>query len=66
MKPTEALLAALGGCTAVGVVEILVKRRTPPQSYRVEREGERADEHPRRFTTIKVCHAVRGKSRKAA
>jgi len=58
--PREALLAALGGCTAVDVVEILGKRRTPPESYRIELEGERADEHPRRFTKIKVRHVVRG------
>lgn len=60
MRPTEALLVALGGCTAVDVVEILTKRRTPPGRYRIEIEGERADEHPRRFTRIRVRHVVRG------
>jgi putative redox protein len=60
MKPTEALLVALGGCTAVDVVEILTKRRTPPESYRIELEGDRAEEHPRRFTRIRVRHIVRG------
>jgi putative redox protein len=60
MRPTEALLAALGGCTAVDVVEILTKRRTPPEGYRIELQGDRADEHPRRFTKIRVRHVVRG------
>jgi len=60
MKPTEALLVALGGCTAVDVVEILTKRRMPPEGYRIELEGERAEEHPRRFVKIKVRHVVRG------
>ena len=44
----EALLAALGTCTAFDVVSILAKRQTPAESYRIELEGERAEEHPRR------------------
>jgi putative redox protein len=60
VSPMEALLAALGSCTAFGVVEILEKRRTPAESYRIELEGERAGEHPRRYTRILVRHVVRG------
>jgi|SRR5215212_8986755 putative redox protein len=60
VRPTEVLLAALGTCTAFDVVSILEKRRTPVESYRIELEGERAEEHPRRFTKIVVRHVVRG------
>lgn len=61
VRPMEALLASLGTCTAFDVVEILAKkRRTPVESYRIELEGERADEHPRRYTRIKVRHIVGG------
>ena len=60
VRPTEALLAALGTCTAFDVVSILEKRRTPVESYRIELEGERAEEHPRRFTKILVRHVVSG------
>lgn len=60
VRPMEALLAALGTCTAFDVVEILAKRRTPVQSYRIELEGTRAEEHPRRYTHIKVRHVVSG------
>ena len=60
VRPTEALLTALGTCTAVDVVSILAKRRTPVQSYRIELEGERAEEHPRRYTRIRVRHLVSG------
>ncbi len=56
----EALLAALGTCTAFDVVSILAKRRTPAESYRIELEGERAEEHPRRYTRIWVRHLVSG------
>ena len=60
VRPTQALLAALGTCTAFDVVSILAKRRTPVQSYRIELEGERAEEHPRRYTRIRVRHLVSG------
>lgn len=60
VRPTEALLASLGSCTAFDVVEILAKRRTPVESYRIELSGERADEHPRRYTRIHVRHVVSG------
>lgn len=60
VRPMEALLASLGTCTAFDVVEIMARRRTPVQSYRVELEGERAEEHPRRYTRIRVRHLVSG------
>ena len=60
VRPMEALLAALGTCTAFDEVSILAKRRTPVESYRVELEGERAEEHPRRYTRVRVRHLVSG------
>jgi putative redox protein len=60
VRPMEALLAALGTCTAFDVVSTLAKRRTPVESYRIELEGERAEEHPRRYTRIWVRHLVSG------
>ncbi len=60
VRPMQALLASLGTCTAYDVVEILAKRRTPVQSYRIELEGTRAEEHPRRYTHIKVRYIVSG------
>lgn len=60
VRPMETLLASLGTCTAFDVVSILEKRRTPVEGYRVEIEGERAAEHPRRYTRILVRHVVSG------
>ena len=48
VRPMEALFAALGTRAAFDVVSILAKRRTPVESYRIELEGDRAEEHPRR------------------
>lgn len=60
VSPMEALLGAVATCMAYDVVEIMKKRRTPLQSYRMEVEGERADEIPARYTQIKVRHRVSG------
>ena len=54
--PMEALLAALGSCTAVDVQDIMAKRRTPLSRYRLEIEGTRAEGTPGRYTQILVRH----------
>lgn len=59
--PMEMLLLALGGCTAVDVVEILRKKRERVTDYRVEVRGERREEHPRKYTRFEVRHVVRGR-----
>lgn len=56
MRPMELLLAALAGCTAYDVVDIMNKKRQPLSSYRIEAEGERAQDHPKRYTKITVTH----------
>lgn len=58
--PVELLLIALGSCTAVDVVSIMRKKRERVTDYRVEIRGERATEHPRKFTRMEVRHIVRG------
>lgn len=58
--PTELLLLALGGCTAVDVISILKKKRERVTDYRVEVSGERREEHPRKYTRIEVRHLLRG------
>jgi putative redox protein len=56
------LLVALGSCTATDVASILKKKRQLVTSYVVEVSGERRDEHPRSFTSMKVHHILTGKS----
>ena len=60
VSPMEALLGALASCTAYDVVGVMNKRRTPLSAYRIEVEGERAEEHPRRYTKITVRHIAGG------
>ncbi len=56
VSPMEALLGALATCTAYDVVEIMKKRRTPLERYRIEVQGERAETDPKRYTRIRVRH----------
>lgn len=59
-SPIELLLIALGACTAVDVASILAKKRQHVTNYIVEVEGERTDDHPRKFMSMKVRHIVTG------
>src|SRR5215218_5663202 len=58
--PPDALLAALGSCVSVDVVDILAKRRTPVEKYSVEVLGERVDSMPRRFKHITLNVSITG------
>ena len=60
LGPMEALLAALGSCTAVDVQDIMAKRRTPLTRYRLEIEGTRAEGTPGRYVSILVRHIGTG------
>lgn len=56
LTPVEALLSALGGCTGYDVVSIMEKKKQPLSSYRIEITGDRAEDHPMRYTRIVVTH----------
>lgn len=61
VSPTEALLAAVAGCTAVDVVNIFNKKRTPLTHYRIEVVGEMTeDTTPKRYTRIVLRHVGYG------
>lgn len=59
--PMEMLMVSVAGCTAVDVISILKKKRQDVTDYNVEITGERAEEHPRKFTKFHIHHIVRGK-----
>ncbi len=60
ISPPDTLLAALGACISVDVVDILAKRRTPVEKYSVEVTGERVDTTPRRFKHIALDISIEG------
>ena len=60
MRPTELLLAAVAGCTAVDVIDILRKMRQGVTGLRVTAQGHQREEHPRAFERIELQYEVRG------
>jgi len=59
-RPMELLLAGLGGCTGMDVISMLRKMRQDVTDYEIQITGERAAEHPKVYTSIRVEHIVRG------
>ena len=59
-SPMEAVLHALAGCAAVDVVAILEKMRLPLEGLRVEIDADRAEDHPRVYTAIRLRFVAKG------
>lgn len=58
--PGEMLLMALGGCTAMDIVSLLRKFKTPPHSLSVELSGDKRTEHPKSFEKITAIYHIEG------
>ena len=59
-SPVELVLIALCACTASDVVGILRKKREPFTSLEVRASGERAEDFPKVFTSIRLTYRVGG------
>lgn len=57
-SPVDGVLVALAACSAIDVVEILTKRRTPPTHLSVRVEFSRAPTPPRRLTDARLTYSV--------
>ena len=57
-SPVEALVVALGSCSAIDIVEILEKRRTPAERLEVRVDFARAENPPRRIVAAKLRFVV--------
>jgi putative redox protein len=64
-SPMETLLLALAGCTGMDVVSILQKMRAPLDGLEIRVSGDRAGEHPRVFTKIRLEYLFRGRDVRA-
>jgi putative redox protein len=60
VRPMEALLASLAGCTAMDVISVLQKKRQQVTAFHINVHGHRVDEHPRRYERIDLEYVVRG------
>jgi putative redox protein len=61
MKPSDLLLVALGGCTAVDVIGILEKKRQKVTGLDIYVQGEQDADPPWTFRKIHVEYVVRGR-----
>jgi putative redox protein len=59
-SPMETMLLALGGCTGIDVVSVLQKMRAPLEALEIRIAAERAEEHPRVFTSIALEYTFVG------
>ena len=60
-RPMELLLMGMGGCTAIDVVSMLKKQRQDIEGVEVSLVAERAEDHPKVYTSVKLVYTVRGR-----
>ena len=61
-RPMEVLLMGMGGCTAIDVVSMLKKQRQDIEGVEVSLVAERAEDHPKVYTSVKLVYTVRGRN----
>lgn len=62
VRPMQALLMGLGGCSGIDVVSILKKQRQTIDDFNMKIEGEReADAIPSLWTGVKIVFELKGK-----
>ncbi|MEW8957865.1 Protein YhfA [Moorella humiferrea] len=59
-RPMDLMLIALGGCTGIEVTHILQKMRIAFDQLTITVEGERAEDHPKIFTRMRVVYEFVG------
>jgi putative redox protein len=61
VRPMELLLLGLGGCTGMDVISVLAKKRAPLDNVEIRVIADRAAEHPKVFTEIRIKYVFHGK-----
>ncbi|MCL5024751.1 MAG: OsmC family protein [Nitrospirae bacterium] len=62
LRPTELLLVGLGGCSGMDVISILKKKRQDVRKLEITVKGQRAEDHPKKFTDITIEFIVTGRA----
>lgn len=60
-RPMELMLLGLGSCIAYDTLMILRRMRVDVTGYRVELVGERAEEPPAVYTSVRLEHVIAGR-----
>jgi len=59
-RPMELIAIGLAGCTAMDVISILQMKRQDVTAFETQVFTERAQEHPKVFTHVKIVYVVEG------
>ncbi|MTI81872.1 MAG: OsmC family protein [Firmicutes bacterium] len=62
IRPMELMLLSVGGCTGIEVGHILNKMRVKFDSFNIEVNGNRVDEHPKVFNNIDIIYKFTGEN----
>lgn len=57
-SPMQLMLQSVAACSAIDIVSILRKRRKSIEGLHIDMEAERAETHPRVFTSIHLCYTI--------
>ena len=58
--PMQMVLMGVAGCTGMDVISILKKKRADVRYFRIEISGTQAEDHPHRFTHVRINYVVTG------
>lgn len=58
--PMDLIVAGLAGCTGMDVIDILRKKRQNVTAFEVKVHGDRAEEHPRKYTGFSLKYTITG------
>lgn len=61
-SPMELLLMGTGGCSGMDVISVLQKKKQHVTSLEIHVHGEKANEHPKKYTAISIEFVVTGKN----
>lgn len=62
VSPMEMILMGLAGCSGGDVIDILRKKRQMVSGFEVRVIGQRAEEHPRKYTHIEIVYTITGQN----
>jgi putative redox protein len=60
-RPMEFIALGLAGCTGMDVISILQKKKQTVTDFQVQVHAQRADEHPKVFSSAVIEYLVTGK-----
>lgn len=59
-SPMELLLHGIAGCTGIDIVNTLKKMKADVEDFKIEVEGNRAEDYPKKYTSINVHFIIEG------